>query len=150
MTKGKSDRPNKKPNGSGKEESKSILEGKITKMLEDSKKKSSKKMKEDELELTPYREIILSDGSEFYIKTTCNLTSDNRVQVIQYRESPDSEGMKFLCTEPNYFESKTEFLEWLSQLIIGNFDEIPYITISPLKESDLKKHERETTEAMYL
>ncbi len=102
------------------------------------------------IKVTPYREILLSDGHGLIIKTSCSLTSDNRVQVIQYRESPDPEGSKFMCTEPNYFENKVEFLEWLSNLITNHFDEIPYITISPLVESEIKKHERESIDAMYL
>jgi hypothetical protein len=113
-------------------------------------KTGDEKDKSTDINVTPYREIILSDGHGLYIKTICNLTTDNRVQVTQYRESPDPDGVKFLCTEPNYFENKGEFLDWLSQILINNFDEIPYITIAPLKESELKKHEKETTDAMYL
>jgi hypothetical protein len=118
---------------------------KETKEKTDKKKGKSKKIK-----LTPYREIELSDGKGLYIKTTCNLTSDQRVQVIQYRESPDPEGTKFACTEPSYFESKDEFLEWISQLIRHNFDDLPFIKIVPLKEEELIKKERETTDTMYL
>jgi hypothetical protein len=115
-------------------------------------KKGSKKEKESQKEkkLRPYREIELSDGHGFYIKTTCNLTSDDQVQVMQYRESPDPDGTKFSCTDPVLFQNKTEFLEWLSQLIINNFDEIPYIKIIPIKEEEIKRKERETTDTMYL
>jgi hypothetical protein len=114
------------------------------------KKKKKKKDKNKKLKLTPYREIELSDGGGFYIKTTCNLTDDGRVQVIQFRETPDPEGVKFTCTEPTYFENKGEFFEWISHLIIHNFDEIPYIKIVPLKDDEIKKKERETTDTMYL
>ncbi len=110
----------------------------------------NKSDRDKDIKLLPYREIELSDGHGFYIKTTCNLTSDERVQVIQYRESPDPEGAKFSCSDPVYFETRAEFLEWLSQLIIHNFDKIPYIKIVPLKEEDIKRKERETTETMYL
>ena len=102
------------------------------------------------IETTPYREIQLSDGHGFFIKTTCNLTSDDRVQVLQYREHQEPEGTKFQCTDPIYFENKKEFLEWLAELLKNNFDKIPYITITPLDISKMKEHERETTDAMYL
>jgi len=100
--------------------------------------------------VTPYREIVLSDGHGFYIKTVCNLTSDDQVQVMQYREHIDPEGSKFACTEPTYFENKNAFLEWLLEMLKKNFDEIPYITISPIEISKIKKHEREATDSMYL
>lgn len=102
------------------------------------------------VKLTPYREIILSDGAEFFIKTTCNLTSDERIQIQQYREREDLEGRKFECSEPSYFESKDEFLDWLLISIKNNFDKIPFITIKPLKTEEIKKHERETTDTMYM
>jgi hypothetical protein len=122
-------------------------ESKQAKSRSKPKKKPSKSKKE---ELTPYREIELSDGKGLYIKTTCNLTSDHRVQVVQYRESPDPEGTKFACTEPSYFESKGEFLEWLSQLILHNFDELPFIKIIPIQKEEIIRKERETTDTMYL
>lgn len=126
-------------------------------ILDDSKdsdktKKDKKKEKKGpkEVKLIPYREIELSDGHGFYIKTTCNLTDDDQVQVVQYRESPDPDGTKFSCTDPVFFQNKLEFLEWLSQLIIKNFDEIPYIKIVPIKEEEIKRKERESTDTMYL
>lgn len=109
-----------------------------------------KPAKVDEKDLTPYREIILSDGHGFYIKTVCNLTPELRVHVQQYREHIDPEGTKFACTEPTIFENKTEFLEWLIQMVKNNFDEIPYITIAPLEMAKIEKHEREATDSMYL
>jgi hypothetical protein len=127
-------------------------ESKKNKSSKDSKKilKKIKPSKSAEIEVTPYREIEFSDGSGFYIKTACNLTSDNRVQVMQYREHINHEGTKFSCTEPIYFETKSEFLEWLVEMLKKNFDEIPYITIKPIESSEIKKHERETTDTMYL
>ena len=108
---------------------------------------SKKKKKED---IKPYREIIFSDGHGFYIKTCCNLTSDQRIQVVQYREHADPEGMKFACSDPLYFETKQAFLDWLVEIILKNFDDIPYITISPVELSKIKQHEREAKETMYL
>ncbi|MCK5562264.1 MAG: hypothetical protein KAJ51_16815 [Thermoplasmata archaeon] len=110
------------------------------------KKKDSK---DKDVEVVPYREIEFSDGAGFFIKTAVNLTSDNRVQVTQYREHADPEGMKFVCTEPNYFEDKNAFLDWLLEMLKKNFDEIPYITIKPLKGPEIKKQERETVDTMY-
>ncbi|WP_455393003.1 hypothetical protein [[Eubacterium] cellulosolvens] len=106
--------------------------------------------KPDNGTITPYREIVLSDGSGFYIRTICNLTSDARVQVSQYREHVEPDGTKFACTEPIYFENKSAFLEWLVEMLKKNFDEIPYITISPVDVKNIKKHEREATDTMYL
>ncbi|MCK5559149.1 MAG: hypothetical protein KAJ51_01090 [Thermoplasmata archaeon] len=115
------------------------------------KKSTGRKVKKPrDIKVTPYREIILSDNKGFLIKTTCNLTSDNQIQVIQYREHVAAEGMKFACTEPIYFENKTAFLDWLVELLKKNFDEIPYITISPIDEITIKKHEREAQDTMYL
>ena len=102
------------------------------------------------VKVTPYREIIFSDGAEFFIKTTCNLTSDDRIQVQQYREHEDPEGRKFECSEPSYFDSRDDFLDWLMDSIKNNFDKIPFITIKPLKTEEIKKHERETTDTMYM
>jgi hypothetical protein len=125
-----------------------ILTGKLKKKsISESEKKVDHKQK---VKVKPYREILLADGHGLLIKTTCSVTTDKRIQVIQYRESPDPEGTRFMCTEPNYFENKLEFLEWLSNLIKNHFDEIPYITISPLEETEIKKHERESTDIMYL
>lgn len=115
-------------------------------------KKNTNKAKASQsakIEVTPYREILFSDGHGFFIRTTCNLTSDDRVQVTQYREHEDAEGTKFLCTEPNYFEDKKAFLDWLLEMLRNNFDEIPFITITPVKASEVKKYEREATDAMY-
>lgn len=108
-----------------------------------------KKPKSADVKVTPYREIMLSDGHGFFIKTTCGMTSDDRVQVTQYREHSDPEGMKFVCTEPTYFENKNEFLDWLVEMLKKNFDEIPYITIKPIDSLEIKKQERETIDAMY-
>ncbi len=113
------------------------------------KRRSSEPVKVDG-PLTPYREITLSDGHGFYIKTTCSLTKDERVLVQQYREYNEPDGIKFQCTDPIYFENKAEFLEWLIELLKNNFEKIPFITIAPIKDEDIKKHERETTDAMYL
>ena len=92
---------------------------------------------------------MFSDGAGFFIKTACNLTRDNRVQVLQYREHADAEGMKFESTEPTYFETKKEFLEWLLESLRIHFDDIPYVTITPIKEKEIKKHERDTIDTMY-
>jgi hypothetical protein len=124
---------------------KSTKSAKVEKNIEKSKLSVPKK-----LDVKPYREIIFSDGHGFYIKTTCNLTSDDRVQVIQYREHIDPEGSKFACTEPTYFENKEVFLKWLFEMLKKNFDDIPYITITPIEVSKIKKHEREATDTMYL
>jgi len=134
------------------------LEIKENVILEDGKKKAKskkknqkgKRVKPDKEPVIPYREIVLSDGHGFYIKTVCNLTSDDQVQVMQYREHIDPEGSKFACTEPIYFENKQAFLEWLIEVLKKNFDEIPYITITPIEISKIKKHEREATDSMYL
>lgn len=107
-------------------------------------------LKDEDVDLRPYREIVLSDGHGFFIKTTCNLTSDDRVQVVQYREHSSAEGMKFACTEPVYFENKSEFLEWIMETLKHNFDKIPYITITPIDSSEIKKHEREARDTMYM
>ncbi len=131
----------KNNNGKQKNIKSSILKKRITK---------SKSTKSGEVDVRPYREIVFSDGHGFYIKTTCNLTSDDRVQVTQYREHIDHDGTKFVCGEPAYFENKDTFLEWLLEMLKGNFDEIPYITITPIETSKIKKHEREATDAMYL
>jgi hypothetical protein len=128
----------------------SVFQDEESKQAKSKTKTKKKKEKSKKIELTPYREIELSDGKGLYIKTTCNLTSDQRVQVIQYRESPDPEGTKFACSEPSYFESKEEFLEWLSQLILHNFDELPFIKIAPLQKEEMIRKERETTDTMYL
>jgi len=109
-----------------------------------------KSNKSDKFEVTPYREIVLSDGEGFIIKTTCNLTSDDQIQVIQYREHVAPEGNKFACTEPIYFENKTMFLEWLMEMLKKNFEDIPFITISPINTIEIKKHEREAQDTMYL
>jgi hypothetical protein len=111
---------------------------------------SVEESKMKDIKVTPYREIVFSDGHEFLIKTTCNLTSDDRVQVLQYREHTDPEGSKFLCTDPTYFEDKNAFIDWLLEMLKKNFEDIPYITISPLKGDEIKKHERETIDTMYL
>ncbi len=151
----------KKPGTKKKEPEKKMNldspQNKSKKIKNDDGSKGSKKIlkkikpsKSAEIKVTPYREIEFSDGSGFYIKTACNLTSDNRVQVMQYREHINHEGTKFSCTDPIYFESKSEFLEWLAEMLKKNFDDIPYITIKPIKSSEIKKHERETTDAMYL
>jgi hypothetical protein len=129
---------------------KSSPEDKLGSSPKTDKEKKGKPAKVDEKDLTPYREIILSDGHGFYIKTVCNLTPDERVHVQQYREHIDPEGTKFACTEPTFFENKTEFLDWLIEMVKKNFDEIPYITITPLEMAKIKKHERDATDTMYL
>jgi hypothetical protein len=100
--------------------------------------------------IEPYREIEFTDGHGYYIKTSCNLTSKGRVQVIQFRERTDPEGSKFACTEPSYFDDKEAFMTWLTQLLVTNFDDIPYITIKPVDSSNVKKEEREVQDTMYL
>jgi hypothetical protein len=112
--------------------------------------KKSEKVKPDDKDLKPYREIVFSDGSGFYIKTSCSITTKGRIQVVQYREHIDPEGTKFACSEPEYFENKDEFLEWLVTSVKDNFDQIPYITISPLDTKKIKKKERDATDTMYL
>lgn len=109
-----------------------------------------KSNKPDKFEVKPYREIVLSDGEGFIIKTTCNLTSDDQIQVIQYREHVAPEGNQFACTEPIYFENKTMFLEWLMEMLKKNFEDIPFITISPIDTIEIRKHEREAQDTMYL
>jgi hypothetical protein len=118
--------------------------------IEPKKSTGRKTKKPGDIKVTPYREIILSDNKGFLIKTTCSLTSDDQIQVIQYREHVAAEGMKFACTEPIYFENKTAFLDWLVELLKKNFDEIPYITISPIDVIAIKKHERDAQDTMYL
>jgi hypothetical protein len=101
-------------------------------------------------DLEPYREIEFTDGHGFYIKTLCNLVNDGRIQVVQYREHTHPEGTKFAYSEPTFFENKEAFLNWFVELLVKNFDDIPYITIKPVDPRKAKKHEKETTDTMYL